>query len=121
MATFYKYENKFFGDLQHEYVEGLIHLGHAEGFEYYSMTGEVTTFPTQTFAVEVVLLADLKLIMDKLNAVSTLSRKCSQKIRAAYSVDEEFKALRTNNLAYVTFVEGCVAEFQTAKAELGII
>lgn len=121
MATFFKYDSSNMGDLRHEYIDGLKHLGSANGEEYYSMIGEIVVFPTQSFTVTEVTVADVKLVVDSLAIIKSFESECSRKIRDIYSVDAEFKALRTNDLAYVAHVEACITEFKAKKAELGII
>lgn len=47
-----------------------------------------------------------------------IDRETSLKIRSKYSVEAEFKALRTNDQEYKTFIEQVVSEHNAAKDAL---
>jgi hypothetical protein len=57
-------------------------------------------------------------VRDRLQAYRDIDAATAAKIRARYSIDDEFKALRTGDKAYVAFVEACVAEGRAAKQKL---
>lgn len=59
-----------------------------------------------------------KELLDSLPAYREIDAATAAKIRARYSVDDEFKALRTGDQDYVTFVETCVTEGRALKAAL---
>ena len=101
-------------------------MGVYEGNRYLTLCGGVV-FPKQPKGGVAIKNADLtdenllKYLKTESPPARQIDAETQSKIRERYSLEEELKALRTNDAEYVAYVESVVQEGRAKKAELCLI
>lgn len=101
-------------------------LGVYEGNRYLAL-GSGVVFAKQPKGGVAIKAADLtdegllKYLKTESPPARQIDAETQSKIRARYPLEEELKALRTNDEEYAAYVEGVVQEGRARKTELGLI
>lgn len=123
MRSIYAYQ-KVTDDFTTYQIQGdAIELATLEGITYASVLGDLPTQHEQLDVQLANLTPELQAALRKCDQCKGINALTVAKIREKYSAEDEIKALRLGGAAesaWKAYIESCVAEGESAKAELGL-
>lgn len=99
----------------------VLHIGDAEGYRYYSMPEGVDYEIDEELSFSEVDIEEEATAIKTLQVYKDINESVSSAIRAVYSLEDELKALRTQDEAYTAFVNKSVEEGKVKKRSYGLI